>query len=207
MFRTSRVGRNGLLTLAGGSLLIAFALGTSADQKPHRAPGAKARIETSPAKQPINRPKLPVFPLADEEEEASSGSGEEAIPYVGEVHEEVTADGTVVKSREIAPGYVHRHSLGEVDVADYEPDSVELPGLPEHRTPVDPKAFGFASMADMEAKARRMFKIPSDHQVELWIEERNGKKGVAIDAFPQGPRGTEQPDPVTIAERSRAGEG
>jgi|RhiMethySRZTD1v2_1073278.scaffolds.fasta_scaffold14702_5 hypothetical protein len=117
------------------------------------------------------------------------------VPYVGPVHEAVADDGTVVSYQEVAPGYVQTR-LDAVDLEQYEPEeeASPVPSLPAGRTPVDPRTFGFASLEELEADARQRLKIPSDRRVELWSEERHGKKGLAIVTMAPGPRGTELPD-------------
>src|SRR6185295_5597476 len=50
---------------------------------------------------------------------------------------------------------------------------------------LDPKSFGYASLAQMEREVRLRLHIPDDAHVTLFSQERNGKAGVAIEVVPR----------------------
>jgi len=177
------------IAVAGCAITLGFMISGSQDAE--RSATTAQRVDVKPARVPAGRPALRVGALAVADDEDDETPKSTAVPYIGPVHRQVNEEGVVVQYQEIEPGYVQRDSDGE-EIVDLDPEPAPVPSLPVNRTPVDPTAFGAASLDELEARVRRQFRVPGDQRVELWMEERDGKMGLAIDTLPPGPIGTEQ---------------
>ena len=187
-----------LAAIAGSAIAVGF-LGNAPNKSEHRASTNHAAVEPEPGAAARNaaHATLPSLVDDDDKEVETPAATATETRFVGPERHEVSSDGVVMHTRALSPGYAH-HAVDAVNLDEIEPEpepapAPARPSLPPGRTPVDPREYGAASLRELEAQVRTRLKIPSEIRVELWTEVRNGKRGLAIDTFPPGPRGTERP--------------
>ena len=175
-----------VLGLAAAAALLGF--GVLSRARPAPTPKHSARPSMS-VESPRHRPQGPVPVLhaelgASPRANAAPGRTDRlGNPIVAEERCELAASGNEVCDAELAPGYDDIRPLPEEGAADDSALPVASEPAAERERP-DPHRYGYRSLHDMEQAMRRRLRIPPDARVSLSVEERNGRKGVAIDVIP-----------------------
>jgi hypothetical protein len=195
-----------LAAIAGSAIAVGF-LGNAPKKSERHTSTNNTAAAPEPRAAARNAAHATLPSLVDDDDKEVETPPATETRFVGPERQEMSGEGVVIHTRALAPGYAH-HAVDTVDLDEVEPEpepAPARPSLPPGRTPVDPREFGAASLAELEAQVRTRLRIPSEIKVELWTEVRNGKRGLAIDTFPPGPRGTEQLVRELSSEPQRGG--
>jgi hypothetical protein len=178
-----------LVTIGAVSALALLAAGRFPFERPVEEPRTTSRVTPVEARSSTaHRRAVSPGVSAAAATTARAPAPSDEVPAVGPVIDVAEEDGTVSHYQALPPGYVHFAETPPTGVR----EETRTPGRPPpNRHPVDPAAFGFDSYEALEARARRMFRVPPDQTVELWMEEREGKMGLAIDVVPDETDGVE----------------